>query len=225
MAYTFNFWKYKDRIRTNMNSYTRQAFALLPTLHDPIILDIGCGTGVPTVELARMSSGSVVALDKDRLLLDILESKINGTGLAGRITPVQKKIEEMDFPRESFDLIWAEGSIYTVGFKKGLEKWGIFLKKGGYMVIHDDSRESDEKLAAIRGNGFDLMNHLFVSGEEWWLNFYLPLEKVVEQLRNQFINVNEIMSVLEMEQKEIDTIRQNPDDHGSVFFIMQKKNF
>ncbi len=205
-----------------MSSFTRQAFARVPHLDNPRILDVGCGTGVPTVELARMSNGTIIALDSDRSVLEVLENKINGTNLAERIQIVQHNIELMSFPDESFDLIWAEGSIYTVGFRTGIEKWGTFLKQRGYMAVHDDSKDSDEKLAEIKSNGYDLVSYFHVSGEEWWLNFYLPLEKVVEQLKNQFINVDEIMSVLEIEQKEIDVIRRDPESFGSVFFIMQK---
>ena len=45
----------KDHIRENLNKYTRKAFRLLPKLKNPNIVDIGCGTGVPTIELAKIS--------------------------------------------------------------------------------------------------------------------------------------------------------------------------
>lgn len=45
------------------NDYTRRAFEMLPKLDKPRILDIGCGPGGPTMELARLSGGSVIGLD------------------------------------------------------------------------------------------------------------------------------------------------------------------
>lgn len=30
---------------------------------------------------------------------------------------------EMPFTDESFDIIWAEGSIYLIGFERGLDEW------------------------------------------------------------------------------------------------------
>jgi len=45
----------KDLIRERLSKYTRKAFHILPKLDKPRILDIGCGSGVPTMELARLS--------------------------------------------------------------------------------------------------------------------------------------------------------------------------
>lgn len=45
----------------------------------------------------------------------------------------------MDFVPESFDLIWAEGYIYIIGFKKGLQDWKKFLKPGGYLICSEIS--------------------------------------------------------------------------------------
>jgi len=44
---------YKDNLREGLNKYTRKAYLMLPELDKPRILDIGCGSGVPTMELAR----------------------------------------------------------------------------------------------------------------------------------------------------------------------------
>ena len=37
---------------------------------------------------------------------------------------------EMSFDDETFDLIWAEGSIYIAGFVRGIRDWKRLLKKG-----------------------------------------------------------------------------------------------
>jgi len=44
----------KDHFRERLNKYTRRAFQMLPKVENPHILDIGCGSGVPTIELACM---------------------------------------------------------------------------------------------------------------------------------------------------------------------------
>jgi ubiquinone/menaquinone biosynthesis C-methylase UbiE len=66
----------KEVLRANLCKYTRQAFHLLPELNKPRILDIGCGAGVPTMELAGLSSGQITGVDINQSLLDRLERKI-----------------------------------------------------------------------------------------------------------------------------------------------------
>ncbi|HUV64140.1 MAG TPA: hypothetical protein VMW24_09590 [Sedimentisphaerales bacterium] len=55
---TFN----RDQFRANLLEFTRKAFHMLPRLDKPRILDIGCGSGVATLELARISGGNIVAV-------------------------------------------------------------------------------------------------------------------------------------------------------------------
>ena len=43
---------------------------------------------------------------------------------------------EMNFSKESFDIIWSEGSIYAIGFEKGLTDWKKFIKTNGYLAVH-----------------------------------------------------------------------------------------
>jgi ribosomal protein L11 methylase PrmA len=54
----------RDRFRRRLFKYTRKAFQLLPELDKPCILDVGCGSGVPTIELAKLSNGEVVGLHR-----------------------------------------------------------------------------------------------------------------------------------------------------------------
>jgi len=66
----------KDHFREQFNKYTRKAFHMLPKLEKPHILDIGCGSGVPTIELAKLSNGEIIGIDINQSLLDKLNRKI-----------------------------------------------------------------------------------------------------------------------------------------------------
>ena len=119
----------KDHIRENMNKYTINAFKLLPKVMNPRILDIGCGTGVPTIELAKISGGEVTGLDNNANSLNLLQKKIKALGLDNQVKVINDSIFSMDFPEESFDIIWAEGSVFVMGFENSIKKWRRFLKE------------------------------------------------------------------------------------------------
>ena len=93
------------------NEYTRKALQMLPKWEQPRILDIGCGPGGPTLELARLSGGHVIGTDIHQPYLDSLFQKIEEARLSDRVEAMNCPMFEMGFPGESFDIIWAEGSI------------------------------------------------------------------------------------------------------------------
>jgi len=108
----------RDPIRAKLLGYTRAAFEMLPSLDNPHILDVGCGSGIPTLELLRLSNGRITALDIDQRMLDKLRDKAEAQGLSDRITILKVSIPGMDFTDESFDVIWAEGSIAVIGVRQ-----------------------------------------------------------------------------------------------------------
>jgi ubiquinone/menaquinone biosynthesis C-methylase UbiE len=58
------------------NEYTRKAYMSLPNLAlQPNILDVGCGSGMQTLELARISEGEITALDNYQPFLDDLRKR------------------------------------------------------------------------------------------------------------------------------------------------------
>jgi ubiquinone/menaquinone biosynthesis C-methylase UbiE len=143
------FQRRKDRVRKCLLKYTRRAFRMLPKLDKPLILDIGCGSGMPTMELARLSDGEIVGLDIDQSLLDVLRRNIEKAGLSDRVKVINCSFFDMEFPDGGFDIIWAEGSINVIGFKRGLQQWKRFLKPNGFMVAHDERGNVEEKLLNI----------------------------------------------------------------------------
>ena len=103
----------------------------------PKILDIGCGSGVQTIELAKLSGGHIIALDNYKPFLDKLNKNIQSAEFSNKIETVVGSMDAMPFDSESFDIIWAEGSIFIIGFEKGLEYWKQFLKPSGYLCISE----------------------------------------------------------------------------------------
>jgi len=211
----------KDHFRKKLNKYTREAFEMLPDLEKPQILDIGCGSGVPTIELAKLSGGEITGIDNDQSLLDELNRKIKEEGFTDRMKTVKCSLFEIDFPCESFDIIWAEG-LQFIGFEKRLNMWKQLLKQKGFLVVHDDIKNISDKLETIPSCGYKLINHFSLPENAWWKEYYYPLEIRLNELRIKYENDPEALKIFKKYQNEIDMVKKNPKDTGSVFYIMQK---
>ena len=213
---------YKERLREGLVKYTRRAFQMLPQRPTAHILDIGCGSGVPTMELARLSDGEIIAIDIDQAVLDRLASKVEKAGLTNRVRIEKCSLLNMDFADESFDVIWAEGSIAVIGFERGLKEWRRFLKAGGFLVVHDDISNLTEKREQISQCGYELTDHFVLSEDIWWDEYYAPLEKKCSELRAKHADDPKTIALLDGDQREIDTFKKKTELFSSVFFIMEK---
>jgi ubiquinone/menaquinone biosynthesis C-methylase UbiE len=217
------FQRRKDRIRKRLLRYTRKAFRMLPSLDKPDILDIGCGSGVPTMELARLCNGNITALDIDQDTLDILSSKVKKANLSNRVKVVNSSLFDMDFPDGSFDTIWAEGSINNIGFKKGLQQWKRLLKPGGFMVVHDERGNVREKLEQISSCGYELLDYFELDEKAWWAEYFIPLGKLISEARLKCADVPGIGEAIQDTEREIDMFKKEPERNSSVCFVMKRR--
>jgi ubiquinone/menaquinone biosynthesis C-methylase UbiE len=103
------------------------------------ILDIGCGPGMQTIELAKLSGGQIVALDIHQPFLEDLNDCVKKEGFNDRIRTVKGNMFNLDYKNNSFDLLRSECSIFVIGFEKGLCKWRRLLTVNGYLVVSEFS--------------------------------------------------------------------------------------
>ncbi|MFC1933513.1 class I SAM-dependent methyltransferase [Chloroflexota bacterium] len=212
----------KDKIRKRLLKYARKAFRMLPEMDRPRILDIGCGSGISTLELARLSKGEIVAIDIDQPALDKFDIRIRRAGLTDRIRSVNCSMFDMDFPNESFDIIWSEGSIYAIGFERGLREWKRFLKPAGFIMVHDEQGNVKEKLEQISNCGYELLGYFILSTETWWTEYFAPLEKWIAEYGIRYTDNPKILEDLHQAQVELDMFNKNPERNSSVCFVMKK---
>lgn len=211
-----------DDFRERFIKYTRKAFQMLPKLIEPQILDVGCGSGVPTIELAKLSDGEITGIDINQPELDKLNRKIEKEGFLGQMKTINCSLLEMDFKDESFDIIWAEGSIRFMGFEKSLNKWNRLLKPNGYVVVHDESNSISNKLGSLRSWGYVLINHFSLPEDVWWTEFYEPLENKINQISEKYKENPKALEKLRKYQNEINMVKRNPKKYASAFYIIQK---
>jgi len=223
---------------------TRKAYRMLEGLPAaPRILDIGCGPGMQTMDLAEISKGMIAAVDNHQPYLDDLERKSAQKNLSGRIQTFNRDMAAIDFPPAAFDLIWAEGSIYLLGFRKGLNIWNRYLRKGGYLAASEitwlnphppdeirrfwdqgypSMRDTAGNLAIIEDTGYLSVGHFTLPVSSWWIHYYHPLEERLEDLRRAYARDAEALKILDEEQREIDLFRKYADYYGYVFYLMRK---
>ena len=195
---------------------------MIPYICEPYILDIGCGTGVPTLELAKQSDGIVIGVDINQADLDIFMDNIRFEGLTERVFAKKLSLFDMDFENNSFDIIWSEGAISAIGFERGLKVFGRFLKTGGYLVIHDAMKDEGKNLKCIKENDYSLLGHFVLSQEVWHREYYIPLRERYQEMKLSNGTDKKDTQEIEALKREIDEFENYPGLQQSEFFVMQK---
>ncbi|MCJ2564078.1 MAG: methyltransferase domain-containing protein [Candidatus Thermoplasmatota archaeon] len=235
---------YKDLLdEAGRLEYTRRAFGMLPKMNRPDILDIGCGNGEPTLELAKLSNGIVTGIDIDQASLDELDRKARELDSSDRVRTMNMSLRDIDFPDGSFDIIWAEGSIFVIGFEKGLMEWRRLIRPKGFLVVHemcwlrpDPPHEIrvywermypgictvEEDVDAVPGCGYRFVGHFPLPDDAWWHLYYKPLEERIRAFRREYRDDPRSLAVLDKQQSEVDLYRKHSKWYGSAFFVMQK---
>jgi ubiquinone/menaquinone biosynthesis C-methylase UbiE len=234
-----------ERANPERLAFTRRAFEFLPRLDHPRILDVGCGTGDVAIELARLGGGEVFGIDLDLRPLRIFEKRIREEGLGARVHAVHGSMLDMSFVPESFDVVWAEASLHIVGINEGLEVLSRFIRPKGYLVVHEmvwirpdpptealDSckshypsiRSIDEFIEQIISYNYESIAHFALPDDFWGCNYYQPLGKRIELLREKYSDNTDALAILDRAQSEVDLYNRYSQWVGSVFFIMKRNN-
>jgi tRNA (cmo5U34)-methyltransferase len=122
-------------------------------------LEIGCGTGLVTTELAPLVK-SILAIDTSEGMLSILNEKISSLGLANVTTKCLDMIE--NFPElagSSFDLIYSSMVFHHIKHTdKILRNCRELLAPGGRLCVADLDDEDGsfhEDMPGVEHRGFD----------------------------------------------------------------------
>lgn len=110
------------------------------------VLDIGCGSGAIAVMLARdLGAGEVVGIDVEDQVCAAAERRVQAAGLSDRVSIREVRPGPLDFPDQSFDLVYSKDSIVHIPDKETLCR-DVFriLRPGGWfaasdwLIAHDD---------------------------------------------------------------------------------------
>jgi ubiquinone/menaquinone biosynthesis C-methylase UbiE len=193
-SFLFTLFEDLDRQGPGSDACTTRMFDRLSPPEKAKILDIGCGAGMQTLALARhCRSCTITAIDIHQPFLDALQRKADEAGISDRITPLCASIDNHPFVRESFDLIWSEGSVFVIGFEKGLVYWNQFLRPGGSLALTEMVWFTDHPSKEVAtfmqegypamttvpaceqiiwAAGYRLIDSFQLPDETWWKEFY-----------------------------------------------------
>lgn len=176
---------------------TRRALQLLPeSLRVERVLDLGCGTGGSTIVLAEDTDAHVTAVDIHPPFLATLRARAEEHGLADRISTVAGDMANAASVGADFDLIWAEGSAYSIGFENALRCWRPLLRPAGCLVVtelvwfvaepveraraffageYPDMRDEATRIDQARSAGYELLTSFRLPADDWHA-YYAGLE-------------------------------------------------
>jgi ubiquinone/menaquinone biosynthesis C-methylase UbiE len=239
----FEIHKNLPREGPGCNECTQKAYSYLKELpSEPNILDIGCGPGAQTIELAKRTDGKIVALDSHVPFLEQLNHQAKREGVESKIKIIEGSMFDMPFDEETFDVIWSEGAIFIIGFKKGLREWRKFLKRDGYIVVselswlrNDPPKQLSQyweaafpEMKSIKANidiiknlGYEFISQFTVPESGWWDEYYTPMGKRTTELRKKYKNDIDAIKMLDETQLEIDMYQNYSDYYGNVFYVMR----
>jgi len=222
---------------------TRRALRLCELPADIDMLDVGCGPGGQTVVAAQeFAQASVVAIDLHRPFLDEVWRRAETDGVADRVHPVHADMQRLPVADGGFDLILAEGSAYVIGIHAALSQWRALLRQPGYIVFSElvwltDNRPEEAAaffnaeyppmttpgviVKTIDECGYVLVGRFTLPDESWWVSYYAPMEKRIEELRVKYAGDDDALGVIEESQKEIDIRRRYGDSYGYEFFVVR----
>ncbi len=226
------------------NTSTRRAFMSIPDIPEhPNILDIGCGQGMQTLELARICEAEIIALDNHQGFLDILSENAKQEGLDTRIIPMLESMEDMRFENNSFDIIWSEGALYSMGFYNGLDRCYELLKPGACLAAtelvyikepppgelkeffnneYPVIKTINQNIEQIQQTDYTLLDHFTLPSTAWMDNYFIPIEQQLPQLLDKYSDNPTALEIYHGFQQEIDMYRRYGDFYGYEFFILKK---
>ena len=210
-----------DELRSVFFRYTREAYESIPKIDNPHILDIGCGTGMPTLELAALSNGKITGIDIDQDALDKLNLKIQNKELSERIKVFNRSIYNTKFDNARFDILWEEGVIHLLDLKKTLTECSRILKLNGFMVTGEATNWAIRKLKHFPRFGFKIIKQIPWESECWWTQYYAPLEEKINNLRKKYDHLDDIEEI-QHHLLEIEMVKKNPAGFDCITYIMQK---
>jgi len=207
----------KDNCRQGLLKYLEKAISIIPIIENPQILDAGCGSGVPTLFLAEKLNGNITAIDSDTKSIAILREKVKELNLSNKVNIFNSSLFDIKANNNQFDLIFAEGLLNVVGFQKGFLKIINLLKRNGFIIIHDEFQNQNEKIELIENYDCKILCSFVLDEQIWWNDYFKCLEKEISTISNK-----NKLKLFKSDLQEIRLFKKTPFHYKSIYYIIEK---
>ena len=204
------------------------------------IADLGCGTGGEVITIAKKTKDTITGLDLFPSFIDSFTKRMIQNGLSDRVKGVVGDMTNLPFERNSFDLIWSEGAIDSIGFERGISHWRSFLKNEGYLAVTCPSwltsekpevvkefwesagsslNTVDENIRALVENGYRYIASFTIPDECWTENYFIPRSRSIALLSEKYEENETMKSFIEQNRYETELFSKYSMFYGYVFYI------
>jgi SAM-dependent methyltransferase len=210
------------------------------------IADIGCGTGAASVCLAQHTKAHITAVDFVPAFLDTLAARAKQAGVADRITTLDADMADLPFEERQFDVLWAEGAIYNIGFTAGVQAWRKFLTQGGVLVateitwlvpegeLPQELREhwqreypevvpASAKIQQLEESGYTPIGYFPLGKECWMEEYYKPLRTGFAAFLERNGNSSEAQAIVAAEEAEIALYERYSEYYSYGCYVAKKR--
>lgn len=211
-----------EELRGRFLEHSRRAYRLLPPLDRPRILDIGCGQGLQTMELARLNEGEVIGIDIDEAALTRLRQRIDHSDLDSRVKALHVSLFDNEFDESSFDLLWEEGVLHLLDASGSLQECRRLLKPDGYLVMHETILCFESIREKLSRFGFEHMDSHMLPRHFWWTDYGALLEERIRAFKQTHADESTHPMLIEHENV-VAAIKSNPDQTDCGIYLVKKK--
>ena len=207
------------------------------------VADIGCGTGASALALASRLNATVTAVDFLPQFLQRLASKARAQGLEDRIRTLDCDMSRLPFRADSLDMIWSEGAIYNLGFRRGVREWREFLSPGGVLAVSEitwltparpaplerfwnsaypEIDTAPAKLQVLQEAGFTPLGYFVLPETCWMDNYYEPMAAGFDAFLSRHQDSPGAQALVEEQRREIDLYRRYSEYYSYGFYVARR---
>lgn len=202
----------------------------------PVVVDLGCGAGASSVQLAdALGAAVVVAVDLHEPFL----RRVAAAAGPRPVFPVRATIAAPPVADGTADLLWCDGAAYVIGLDAALATWVRLLRPGGVLVFTDavwttaepapaardfwaaaypPMREVAAVAAAARRAGWEVAGTRLLPGSDWDA-YYGPLAASVARVRAACPADGPALDEI---AAEIAVRRAHAGDYGYAGFVLRR---